>query len=211
MEHNGVPLRLYNRSAVYELRDLEHIDGSISRVDNLIGDIVTSCVVNLMIPVHRDHNKLVGERFGGSMVVPGFLCCNYTAHSLDAGSIRALCRYTECRVNTFDAVRDSLLHVLRKVDTFHSGGEYVSILGSMCRCSISAVEKIREALKGNHCMITMHNVDGIYVVSCHSGCIVRIVTGEHEDTMCHNLELRHGEKARFNIISSYNMIYARCC
>jgi hypothetical protein len=28
---------------------------------------------------------------------------------------------------------------------------------------------------------------------------------------CHNIELRHREKARLIIISSYNMIYARCC
>jgi hypothetical protein len=32
-------------------------------------------------------------------------------------------------------------------------------------------------------LYTMHKVEELYVVSCHSGCIVRAVDGEHVDTM----------------------------
>jgi hypothetical protein len=58
----------------------------------MIGDIMSFCTANIMMPVCGNYDRLMDERFSGNMVDPGFLCCNYMAHSLEAGSIRALCR-----------------------------------------------------------------------------------------------------------------------
>jgi hypothetical protein len=76
-------------------------------------------------------------------------------HSQEAGSIRALCRYTERRINTFDAVRSVLLNVLQRFDTKCTGKVALSILGCVCMCSIEVVKELRNALEGNQCMIAM--------------------------------------------------------
>jgi hypothetical protein len=57
MAHDSMPLSVYNRTAVHEISSLGSVCGSIARLDNVIGDIVLSCTVNMMMPVTGDFSQ----------------------------------------------------------------------------------------------------------------------------------------------------------
>jgi hypothetical protein len=83
----SLPLTLCIRPALGEMHEVDYPDTSVAKMDGVIGDMLNQCVVNLMMEPLATPSDIVKQRFTGSLITPGFLCCNYTPHSLDAGTM----------------------------------------------------------------------------------------------------------------------------